>query len=608
MSEPVARQRPIINLDEFERRLRQPNAEPSGHDDPLSELARLVGSEQDPYLDVFQEHDQVPYQSGVRPGAPNVRPDPRQRAAPILPQAAPAQAAPRRPVVPAPVEKGLRAERPSLPQRVQAPTAGWQQERPQLRQSQSQAVPRRATAPSAKDLGGNFAAIEAGLRGSIQPDYRGAPQQQYSHDYREQYQEPPLDEDDDEHWLDQVQAAPPRPAVARAAASYAAARPRPAAAQTMVEPSNPRRLLYVTAAVVLVGIGGIGVVFASKHKAVSPQQIAMIKASTSPAKVQAPMPAQSAAADSALQDDAVFDKTPSPAPEGVVNRAEQPVDLPQGAGAQQSSDTSGPMPVPTPATIAPPWASSPQPAAPAKVQAPLAPVRRAVQQAAQPNPQLADVAPGEALALGGIQAKKVKTIAVRPDGSVAPDPAPTASTQPPSMQMPAGLDGAGPAANDPMQGDPVESGRAAIHKATTRVVPPPKTETPDDTGAAASDSAADFPVGAAPHKPAHPKPVKMADLDSSAAPVEAATTHSGGSEFAVQLAAPATEAEAHHTIAKLTHDYEAELAGHQLSLHHVKVGEKSVYRVRAGGLSKPAALKLCQALQAKGGSCFIAKD
>ena len=56
MSEPVAKQRPMINLDEFERRLRQPAAAPQRHDDdPLAELARLVGSEQDPYQTVFRD-------------------------------------------------------------------------------------------------------------------------------------------------------------------------------------------------------------------------------------------------------------------------------------------------------------------------------------------------------------------------------------------------------------------------------------------------------------------------------------------------------------------------------------------------------------------------
>ncbi len=62
MSEPVARQRPIINLDEFERRLRQPAATSSRKEDPLAELARLVGGEHDPYQGVFEDNPQADFQ------------------------------------------------------------------------------------------------------------------------------------------------------------------------------------------------------------------------------------------------------------------------------------------------------------------------------------------------------------------------------------------------------------------------------------------------------------------------------------------------------------------------------------------------------------------
>ena len=57
MSETVARHRPSVDLDDFERRARQPMRPQQHHqgyeDDPLAELARLVGEEPDPYGDVF---------------------------------------------------------------------------------------------------------------------------------------------------------------------------------------------------------------------------------------------------------------------------------------------------------------------------------------------------------------------------------------------------------------------------------------------------------------------------------------------------------------------------------------------------------------------------
>jgi len=49
MSEPIVKRRPMIDLEEFERRLRKPLAANQGDDDPLAELARFVGEQEDPF-------------------------------------------------------------------------------------------------------------------------------------------------------------------------------------------------------------------------------------------------------------------------------------------------------------------------------------------------------------------------------------------------------------------------------------------------------------------------------------------------------------------------------------------------------------------------------
>ncbi|MGH8513486.1 MAG: hypothetical protein ACREV8_06025, partial [Gammaproteobacteria bacterium] len=59
MSEPVVKRRPMIDLEEFERRLRKPLPASQGDDDPLAELARFVGGREDPvtedpYRTVFE--------------------------------------------------------------------------------------------------------------------------------------------------------------------------------------------------------------------------------------------------------------------------------------------------------------------------------------------------------------------------------------------------------------------------------------------------------------------------------------------------------------------------------------------------------------------------
>src|SRR6185437_9493105 len=113
MSEPVAKQRPMINLDEFERRLKRPAPSSQGGDDPLAELARLVGNEQDPYQRVFQERPQGrPQSQGQSQGMSQLRQQPELRATRSGPQPSDDNArfenerAPRNPAPPA-AQKGL---------------------------------------------------------------------------------------------------------------------------------------------------------------------------------------------------------------------------------------------------------------------------------------------------------------------------------------------------------------------------------------------------------------------------------------------------------------------------------------------------------------------
>ncbi len=558
MRDPVARQRPVINLDEFERRLRQPAPQAPANEDPLAELARLVGDDKDPYQQMFQEHaEQMPerapdkfqrnFKSNVDPAR---QPAPPPRALRPEPQVRyPARDAPR-PAGAAAASKRRLGSTGHASRARQTPAAGSgsspqdrararrasaakaddaagsvdcansapssRPKRPSARSIRRPKIPllKRANrssgpapqAPSSRDLGGNFAAIEAGLRGSLEPNFRPAPaqtrpseyrpQQNYQiptprrepvdyraepdyraqadyrtqadyqadyrqqqpqwddedeadyrdADYRQQYQPEPADDEDDD-WLDMHQQAP-------------VARPMPssrAVPVTMREPVRSRRLVYMTAAVVLVGMGGIGVVFASKHNMASPHQIAMIKASTNPAKVQAP----NDGTNTAMQDDSVFDKTPQPPPAGVANHEEQPVDLAQTNGnAQQGSDNgnASTIPVPTPPSEMPPWQQDAaldqlhQQQANAQAQQQPQPQQQATPNpgnGANPGTQVAD-STNQAFALGGtIQSKKVKTLAVRPDGSVMPDNANNndSAVNPNSMQMPAIAqgDGAAPA-------------------------------------------------------------------------------------------------------------------------------------------------------------------
>ncbi|MHB8884362.1 MAG: SPOR domain-containing protein [Methylovirgula sp.] len=580
MSEPVARQRPMIDLDEFERRLRRPAASPAPrNEDPLAELARLVGDERDPYHGMFQESafQEKAFQERRFQENPAQQNHEQNSAARVRVAAGDRFAG-----------AGNRAEQPPrvapnmsprIPPRGLAPTAepaedwGARTAEPIHGSGRGNGLPpapRNASQSRGQALGGNFAAIEAGLRGSIQPEFRSAGQdyepafqQSYQQHYDPHWEEEPAPEEDDADWLDQAQSVGSRHV------GRAPERPR------------SRRLLYMTAAIILVGIGGIGATFAIKRSPVSPAQIAMIKASTIPAKIQAPTPPATAGA-KIIQDASVLDKTPQPMPVGLVNRTEQPVDVAQaeaastnGAGQQSAAS----VPVPQPPAEA---GSGGQAATPSW------------QQGRPGGTQVADAAPGQAFGLGSvIQPTKVKTVTVRPDGTIvsgdAPEAAPPVSGSP--DQPPVGAANENDAAPKTAERATPSGARAAERDALVA----------DRTG---STAVADTPVK--PKTVERAKRVRVADIPKNSRDATASGSHAG--DFSVQLGAPATEAEARHAVGQLARRYASALGGRPLKWHRAKVNGKSVYRIRVGGLSKPAAVTLCESLKAKGGSCFIARD
>jgi len=139
--------------------------------------------------------------------------------------------------------------------------------------------------------------------------------------------------------------------------------------------------------------------------------------------------------------------------------------------------------------------------------------------------------------------------------------------------------------------------------ATTNDASTPKTAAPVVTTTAAEPPAAGKPKA----RSAQAKSLKLADANAETTDATPASADNAGS-FAVQLAAPASEAAARESMAKLQRQFGGELAGHQLKYHRASVANKSVYRVRVVGLSYEGATALCQKLQGKGGACFVIKD
>jgi hypothetical protein len=517
MSEPAAK-RPMIDLDEFERRLRRPTpAAVHTQEDPLAELARLVGGvQEDPFKNVFEQDRHLPR-------------SPRMAAA-----------------------QGGAARVVQAPPRVQA-------------------APRVVQ----EDFGAeDYAASDQHLHGTIHPQ-----------DYADQSYVEPVYAETYAHDEQAMMAAHAGYNAASAEAQdYAwseAGVPVGAAApmrSAIADAPRSRRPLYVMAVIIAAGIAGIGVSFAYKSKS-GPHELAMIKAMSGPTKVQPDSPG---GADVANQDASILDKTPQPTPVALVDHQERPVDLGRQPAAQRTimADAAGSMgaasvPVPPPPTA--------QAAAPQNIQS---------------------------YGIGAlIEPKKVKTVSVRSDGTLLPNDTPP--------QMPQSAPAAAPAMQAQHPAAPATSGattpKPATTKSTARVVTTPKPQSieqqvADDNGEAAAAPAAATPVAPVKPKPVSAKPMKVAETETTDSIPDSADKHASGGSFAVQLAAPGSEQEAHDMTSKLASKFGSELKGHHLTYHRAKVNDKTVFRVRAAGMSHEEATGICQKLQASGGSCFVAKD
>ena len=294
----------------------------------------------------------------------------------------------------------------------------------------------------------------------------------------------------------------------------------------------------------------------------------------------------------------------TPTPAKIVNNEEVPVDL-SAISRETQAATSAPAPQPSASATADAAAATPVP----------------------PTADTPVVAPSESL--GGAPpvappafpaAKRVKTVSVRPDGTLIsvdsePAAAPIQSAPPaaPAAPAPANVSStSAPMAQTPTLDVPEKpaaksAARVTASKTPTTVLPPdddfnpPKAEAP-----AAPEKPAKLPTKLRPPKPAAaaadaPAPV----VASNATP---AAEGGGGGNWAVQFAAPRSEAEAQADVSRIKNKYADNLGGTALGVHKVEVNGETVYRVRAGGLSKADAAALCAKLKSSGGDCFVARN
>jgi len=340
-----------------------------------------------------------------------------------------------------------------------------------------------------------------------------------------------------------------------------------------------------------------------------------IAADDAPTKVQPPNEAnvQSNGDIAAL----LMKDSATPTPVKVVNTEEQPVDL--------RTQTQPPTPAPS-ASAGPPNAVGAAPTFAADAASPVA---------TAPDTQIVPPAAASAsVAPLFPAAKPVKTVSVRPDGTLiaaadatppAAAPAPDVVPTPPVKTAARAVDPivATPEAATPKLDLPTK----LSPKSQQRVVAKTDTTAPNADASATPSAPLQLAASPKPGKPAKPAPKTVAEASAAdsppadAAPAAAAApavaapaatappaAAEGGGEWAVQLAAPRSEADAQSAIAKLKSKYADALGDSALSIHHADVKGQTIYRVRVSGLSRNDAGALCTKLKAGGGDCFIAKD
>ncbi|MER9184436.1 SPOR domain-containing protein [Mesorhizobium sp. M0159] len=224
--------------------------------------------------------------------------------------------------------------------------------------------------------------------------------------------------------------------------------------------------------------------------------------------------------------------------------------------------------------------------------------------------------------------RKVRTMVVKPDGSLVAreDPAPAApqmaAAEPadPAPQHVAPAAQADAAAqtgtvplidqltSDPKIGDQPSGDQASGDQAeTSKLQPAPKPDTKAEAKPSASKQSASTPatVPVAPQRPSDQpvdvvgevKPDQVASIDPAAA---------GAGSWSIQIASQPTVESAQATYQDLQRRYGSVLSGRTANIVKAEIaGKGTFYRVRVPAQSRNEAIKLCTSYKAAGGNCFV---
>ncbi|MER8705079.1 SPOR domain-containing protein [Mesorhizobium sp. M1088] len=219
--------------------------------------------------------------------------------------------------------------------------------------------------------------------------------------------------------------------------------------------------------------------------------------------------------------------------------------------------------------------------------------------------------------------RKVRTMVVKPDGSLVAreDPAPAApqmaAAEPadpapqhvaPSAQADAAAQTGTVPLIDQITSDPKIGDQPSGDQAeTSKLQPAPKPDTKAEAKPSASKQSASTPatVPVAPQRPSDQpvdvvgevKPDQVASIDPAAA---------GAGSWSIQIASQPTVESAQATYQDLQRRYGSVLSGRTANIVKAEIaGKGTFYRVRVPAQSRNEAIKLCTSYKAAGGNCFV---
>ena len=206
---------------------------------------------------------------------------------------------------------------------------------------------------------------------------------------------------------------------------------------------------------------------------------------------------------------------------------------------------------------------------------------------------LSQSGPQSALGSGvvGSEPKKVRTIAIHPDQSVA-DAAPSSMSAAAAPARPAPAPRAAAAPPRPAP-DTTADAEESAPAAPTRPAPQPRQ--------ASGNAPLSLNPNAAPAAPAR---------TASVAPQASAPASTGGSGSYVQVSSQRSEGEAQAAFRSLQAKFPDQLGGRQPSIHKADLGAKGTYyRAMVGPFANASeASQLCSSLKAAGGQCLVQRN